>query len=68
MSGIPRLSGVEPSKEKLAELQKIDDEKILTAEARNKLESYVIDMKYLMTTGTIYTPCSVHVLLFACVT
>ncbi|KAL5270438.1 hypothetical protein ACHWQZ_G001228 [Mnemiopsis leidyi] len=43
--GIPRVSDTSVSKEKLAALKKIDDDKRATEQARNNLESFVINMK-----------------------
>ena len=46
--GIPILADTKPSKEKLAALKKIDDDKRATEMARNSLESFVINMKDLL--------------------
>ena len=46
--GIPKIENNSPSKEKLAALKKIDDDKRETEKSRNNLESYVINMKVLL--------------------
>lgn len=48
--GIPWATDFTGNKEKLAALTKVDDDKRATEQARNNLESFVINMKDLMTT------------------
>lgn len=48
--GIPWVTDLTVNKEKLAALTKVDDDKRATEQARNNLESFVINMKDLMTT------------------
>ena len=45
ISGVPKLADTTVGKDKLAALKKIDDDKRATEQARNNLESFVINMK-----------------------